>query len=149
MVKFGSQEWAELFEKAVNANEAYAKAADWWEGDFIFQIDPHGGLDKQIRVWVGLHHGKCTGCQVLKDDEEYKLLEKGDTPSGQPFEVEYIYASRIDVWETILKKELDPIRALLSGQAKVTGDMPKILRATEAAKELVASATTIETEFYD
>jgi putative sterol carrier protein len=149
MVKFGSPEWAELFEKAVNSNEAYAKAADWWEGDFIFQIDPHGGLDKQIRVWVGLHHGTCTGCQVLKDDEEYKLLEKGETPSGQPFEVEYIYASRIDVWEMILKKGLDPIRALLSGQAKVTGDMPKILRATEAAKELVASATTIKTEFYD
>jgi putative sterol carrier protein len=149
MVKFGSPEWAELFEKAVNSNEAYAKAADWWEGDFIFQIDPHGGLDKQIRVWVGLHHGKCTGCQTLKDDEDYKLLEKGEAPSGQPFEVEYVYASRIDVWEMILKKELDPIRALLSGQAKVTGDMPKILRATEAAKELVASATTIETEFYD
>lgn len=149
MVKFGSQEWAELFEKAVNSNSAYAKAADWWEGDFIFQIDPHGGLDKQIRVWVGLHHGKCTGCQVLQDDEEYKLLEKGEAPSGQPFEVEYIYGARIDVWEQILKKELDPIRALLSGQAKVTGDMPKILRATEAAKELVASATTIETEFYD
>jgi putative sterol carrier protein len=149
MVKFGSPEWAELFEKAVNANAAYAKAADWWEGDFIFQIDPHGGLDKQIRIWVGLHHGKCTGCQVLKDDDDFILLEKGDEPSGQPFEVEYIYAARIDVWEMILKKELDPIRALLSGQAKVTGDMPKILRATEAAKELVASATTIETEFYD
>lgn len=149
MVKFGSPEWAELFVEAVNSNEAYAKAADWWEGDFIFQIDPHGGLDHQIKAWVGLHHGKCTGCQALKDDEEFKVLEKGEAPSGQPFEVEYVYAARIDVWEKILKKELDPIRALLSGQAKVTGDMPKILRATEAAKELVASATTIETEFYD
>jgi len=148
MVKFGTLEWAELFEKAVNSNDAYAKAADWWEGDFIFQIDPHGGLDKQIRVWVGLYHGNCTGCKILKDDEKYKILEKGEAPSGQPFEAEYIYAARIDVWEKILRKELDPIRALLSGQAKVTGDMPKILRATEAAKELVASATTIETEFY-
>ena len=148
MVKFGTPEWAELFEKAVNSNDAYAKAADWWEGDFIFQIDPHGGLDKQIRVWVGLYHGNCTGCKILKDDEKYKILEKGEAPSGQPFEAEYIYAARIDVWEKILRKELDPIRALLSGQAKVTGDMPKILRATEAAKELVASATTIETEFY-
>ena len=149
MVKFGTPEYAELLIDAINSNEAYAKAADWWEGDFIFQIDPHGGLDKQIRVWVGLHHGKCTGCQVLKDDEEFKLLEKGEASSGQPFEVEYIYGARIDVWEQILRKELDPIRALLSGQAKVEGDMPKILRATEAAKELVSSATTIETEFYD
>jgi len=149
MVKFGSQEWAELFVKAVNSNEAYAKAADWWEGDFIFQVDPHGGLTNQIRIWVGLYHGKCTGAKILKDDEDFTLLQKGESPTGKPFEVEFIYSARVDVWEQILKKELDPIRALLSGQAKVTGDMPKILRATEAAKELVASATTIETEFYD
>lgn len=149
MTKFGSPEWAELFVKAVNANKAYAKAADWWEGDFIFQVDPHGGLTNQIRIWVGLYHGKCTGAQILKDDEDFTLLQKGESPTGKPFEIEFIYSARVDVWEQILKKELDPIRALLSGQAKVTGDMPKILRATEAAKELVASATTIETEFYD
>jgi putative sterol carrier protein len=149
MVKFGNAEWAELFMKAVNANTAYAKAADWWEGDFIFQVDPHGGLDHQIRIWVGLYHGECTGCKILKEGEEFKLLEKGEASSGQPFEVEFVYSARIDVWEKILRKELDPIRALLSGQSKVAGEMPKILRATEAAKELVASATTIETEFYD
>lgn len=149
MAKFGTQEWAELLIDAINSNEAYAKAADWWEGDFIFQADPHGGLDDQIRIWVGLFHGKCTGAQILKKDDEFKLLEKGETPSGQPFEVEFVYSARIDVWEKILNKELDPIRGLLSGQAKVMGDMPKILRATEAAKELVASAATIETEFYD
>jgi putative sterol carrier protein len=149
MVKFGTQEWADLYMDAINSNEDYAKAADWWEGDFIFQVDPHGGLDKQIRMWIGLNHGKCTGCKILKEDEEFKFLEKGEESSGQPFEVEYIYAARIDVWEQMQKKELDPIRALLSGQAKVTGDMAKVLRATEAAKELVVSATTIETEFFD
>ncbi len=148
MVKFASPEWAELYIDAVNNNEAYAKAADWWTGDFIFQVDPHGGLEKQILMWVGLHKGTCTGCAILKEGETFKMLEKGDTPTGEPFEVEFIYAARIDVWEKILKKELDPIRALLSGQAKVTGDMPKVLRATEAAKELVVSATRIDTEFY-
>lgn len=149
MVKFGTQEWADLYMKAINANEDYAKAADWWEGNFIFQVDPHGELDHPIRMWIGLYHGKCTGCQILKDDDEFKLLSKGEAPSNQPFEVEFIYAARIDVWEQLQKKELDPIRALLSGRAKVTGDMAKVLRATEAAKELVVSATTIETEFFD
>ena len=149
MVKFVTQEWADLYMEAINSNEDYARAADWWEGDFIFQVDPYGGLDHQVRMWIGLNHGKCTGCQILKEDEEFKLLEKGEASSGQPFEVEFIYAARIDVWEQMQKNELDPIRALLSGQAKVTGDMAKVLRATEAAKELVVSATTIKTEFYD
>ncbi len=149
MVKFGSQEWADLFKEAVNANEAYAKAADWWTGDFIFQIDPAGGLKERILVYVGLYHGKCTGCKVLDKSEKYRLLEKGEEPSGQPYEVEYVYASAIDVWEQLYRAELDPIRALLSGKASVTGDMAKVLRATEAAKQLVASASTIETQFYD
>jgi putative sterol carrier protein len=149
MAKFGTPEYAELLIDAINSNEAYAKAADWWTGDFIFQVEPHGGLDHQIRMWVGLHHGKCTGSKILDEDEQYTLLNKGDEPAGKPYEVEFVYSAKMDVWEKILKKELDPIRALLSGQAKVQGDMPKILRATDAAKELVASATNIETEFYD
>jgi putative sterol carrier protein len=148
MTKFGTQEWADLFMKAVNENEAYAKAADWWTGNFIFQIDPHGGLTNQINLWVGLHKGDCTGTKILEPDEAYTLLQKGEASTGKPYEVEYIYAARVDVWEQIMKKELDPIRAMLAGKAKVVGDMPKILRATEAAKQLVASATTIQTEFY-
>jgi putative sterol carrier protein len=147
-VKFATPEWAELYIDAVNSNEDYAKAADWWEGDFIFQVDPHGGLEKQILMWIGLLHGKCTGSKILADGETFKLLEKGEKPSGQPNEVEFVYAARIDVWEEILKKRLGPIRALLSGQAKVSGDMAKVLRATEAAKQLVESATTLDTEFY-
>jgi putative sterol carrier protein len=149
MVKFGTPEYAELLINAINSNEAYAKAADWWEGDFIFLAEPHGGLDHQIRIWVGLYHGKCTGSKILQEGDEFRLLKKGEEPAGKPFEVEFVYSARIDVWEKILRKELDPIRALLSGQAKVEGDMPKILRATEAAKELVASAASVETEFYD
>ena len=149
MAKFGTPEYAKLLVEAINSNEAYAKAADWWEGNFIFDVEPHGGLDHPIKIWVGLYHGKCTGCKVLGEGEEFTLLNKGDKSSGKPNEVEFVYSAKMDVWEKILKKELDPIRALLSGQAKVQGDMPKILRATDAAKELVASATTIETEFYD
>jgi putative sterol carrier protein len=148
MVKFGTPEYAELLIEAINSNKAYAKAADWWEGDFVFQAEPHGGLDHQIRIWVGLYHGKCTGSKILGRDEQFTLLKKGEKPSGKAFEVEFVYSASIDVWENILKKGLDPIRALLSGQAKVEGDMPKILRATEAAKELVASAASLETEFY-
>ena len=148
MVKFATPEWTKLYIDALNSNADYAKAADWWTGDFIFQIDPHGGLEKQILMWVGLHKGKCTGCEILKEGESYRMLEKGEEPTGKPFEVEFVYSARIDVWEKIVKKELDPIRALLSGQSKVQGDMAKVLRATEAAKQLVVSATRIDTEFY-
>ncbi|MBY8986314.1 MAG: SCP2 sterol-binding domain-containing protein [Candidatus Lokiarchaeota archaeon] len=140
-MKFGTQEWAEAYAKALNANENYRDAAgpkgfppDGWEGDFLFIVEPAGNLDHEIRMFVGLYHGECTGCRVLKEGEE----------TG----AEYEYSGPYDAWEQVLKKELDPIRGLLAGKFKLKGDMAKVLKATRAAAELVNSTTTIETEFY-
>ena len=140
-LKFGTQEWAEAYAKALNANENYRDAAgpkgfppDGWEGDFLFIVEPAGNLDHEIRMFVGLYHGECTGCRVLKEGEE----------TG----AEYEYSGPYDAWEQVLKKELDPIRGLLAGKFKLKGDMAKVLKATRAAAELVNSTTTIDTEFY-
>jgi len=151
MPKFGTPDWAKTFCETVNNNDAYAEAAATWEGDFIFVVNPSGNLDHEILMYIGLYHGDCTGAAVLKEGEEYKLLEKGEEPSGNeppPYEAEFLYEAKYDDWVKILKKELDPIRALLSGKAKVKGDMAKIMRATKAAQELVRSTTLMETEFY-
>ena len=140
-MKFGSDEWAEAYAKAINDNENYRDAAgpkgfppDGWEGDFLFIVEPAGNLDHEIRMFVGLYHGECTGCRVLKEGEEV--------------DAEYEYSGPYDAWEQVLKKELDPIRGLLSGKFKLKGDMAKVLKATRAAAELVNSTTTIDTDFY-
>ena len=140
-MKFGTQEWAEAYANALNTSENYKDAAgpkalppDGWEGDFLFIVEPAGNLDHEIRMFVGLYHGDCTGCRVLKEGEEV--------------DVEYEISGPYDVWEQVLKKELDPIRGLLAGKLKIKGDMAKVLKATRAASELVNSTTTINTEFY-
>ena len=148
MPKFGSQGWCDDYVKAINANEAYAEAASWWEGDFIFVIHPSGNLDHELQMWIGLDHGKCTGAKALAELNTYKVLKKGEKPSGEGIEAEYVYSANYDNWVKILKGELDPVRALLSGQAKVVGDMAKIMRATKAAQELVKTTGVIDTEFY-
>jgi len=150
MPKFGTQDWCDLYMEALNNNEAYAEAASGWEGDFVFVIKPSGNLDHEIQMWIGLYHGKCTGAQII-DLGAYKVLAKGEAPSGNPpppYEVEYVYEASYDIWVLILKNELDSVRALLSGQAKVVGDMAKIMEATKAAQQLVATTTQIDTEFY-
>ena len=138
---FGSKEWADAFCKAINENENYRDAAgpegfppDGWEGDFLFIVEPSGNLDHEIRIFVGLYHGDCTGCRVVEEGEEV--------------EVEYEYAGPYDAWVAIINKELDPIRALLSGKTRLKGDMAKVLRATRAAQELVVSSTMVDTEFF-
>jgi len=140
-MKFGTPEWATAYCKALNENENYKDAAgpdgfppDGWEGDFLFVINPSGNLDHEIRMFVGLYHGECTGARILDEGEET--------------DAEFEYSGSYDSWVQVLKKELDPIRGLLAGKFKLKGDMAKVLRATRAAQELVVSTTMIETEFY-
>jgi putative sterol carrier protein len=149
MPKFMSDEWLELYKEALNNNQAYAKAASWWTGDFVFIVRASGKLDHDIISFIGLTHGKCTGVKPIKSPDEYEVVKPGQpASSAKKTAVEYVYEARYDVWLKILKGELDPVRGLLSGQAKIQGDMAKILKATDAAKELVRTSSMIETEFY-
>jgi putative sterol carrier protein len=149
MPKFMSDEWLDLYKDALNANEAYAKAASWWTGDFIFIVRASGNLKHDIFSYIGLHHGKCTGVKPISGEDEYEVVKPGVTASSvDKTAVEYTYEAKYETWLKILKGELDPVRGLLSGQAKIAGDMAKILKATDAAKELVRTSTLIDTEFY-
>jgi len=148
MPKFMSEEWLSLFRDAVNSNDAYAKAASWWTGDFIFTVRASGNLDQDAMAFIGLNRGKCTGVKTISSEDEYEVVKPGESASSEDkVAVEYVYEANYDSWISILKEELDPIRALLSGKAKIEGDMAKILKATDAAKELVRSASKVDTEF--
>ncbi|MBD3214703.1 MAG: sterol carrier protein [Candidatus Lokiarchaeota archaeon] len=133
-MKFATEEWAKAYCKAINENPDYAEAASWWEGDFVFIIEPSGNLDHEIHMFVGLFHGECTGARILAEGEET--------------DAEFIFSGPYDNWLKVLKKELDPIQGLMSGKFKLKGNMAKVMRATKAAQELVNSTTVIDTEFY-
>jgi len=144
-----SAEWLNLYKNALNSNDAYARAASWWTGDFIFVVRASGKLDHDIFAFIGLTHGKCTGVKPIKGEDEYQVVKPGEGASSKDkVAVEYVYEAKYDAWLRILRGELDPVRGLLSGQARIVGDMAKILKATDAAKELVRTSTLIDTEFY-
>ena len=149
MPKFMSEEWLELYKDALNNNEAYAKAASWWTGDFVFKVNASGNLDHDVMSYIGLTHGKCTGVRLISGEDEFEVIGPDEqASSSEKLGVEYVYEANYDTWLLILNGSLDPIRALLSGKAKIQGDMAKVLKATDAAKELVRSATLVDTELY-
>ncbi|UCE10500.1 MAG: hypothetical protein JSW61_00815 [Candidatus Thorarchaeota archaeon] len=149
MPKFLSDEWLDLYKDALNDNEAYAKAASWWTGDFIFIVRASGNLDHDVSAFIGLKHGKCTGVKSISSEDEYELVAPGGSATSEDkIAVEYVYEADYDSWVQILKGDLDPVRALLSGQSRIQGDMAKVLKATDAAKELVRTAGMVETEFF-
>ena len=149
MPELFSPEWLELYEVALNKNEDYAKAASWWTGDFVFIVRASGNLDHDLSAYVGLKHGKCTGVKTISGESDYELVGEGESASdAAKLGVEYTYEASYDTWLLILKGELDPIRGLLSGKAKIQGNMAKVLKATDAAKELVRTAGMIETDYF-
>ena len=120
-MKVMSEEWWKIYEEKINSNKAYEEAASWWEGDFIFDVQPGGPFTGHIKAFVGLLHP----------------------------EVEFIVAGTYDNWLKVLQKELDPIQGMMAGKLRLTGNMAKIMRAVKAAQELVNSTTMIENvEYY-
>jgi putative sterol carrier protein len=135
MYEFGSDEWLQAFQEAINGSEAYAHAAKTWEGDFYFIVDPGGPIDEEIVMYMDLWHGKCREAYVVAD-----RLEKNAA---------FVINAPESVWRKVVGKKLDPIQGLMTRQLKLKGDMIKIMKAVKAAKELVECTTKVPTEFHD
>ena len=135
MAKFLSQEWCDLYKEAINSNKAYEEAARTWEGDFYF-ISEAGGLVKEpIYMYIDLYHGKCRKAEIVNDPNKYKP--------------EFTISASYPVWKRIATKELDSIKAMITRQAKLSGNMAKIMRYVKAANELTNSTTRVSTEWLD
>ncbi len=130
---FGTDEWAKAFMEEINKNEAYAKAAADWEGDFYFVVKPKKFFDEQLIMYLDLWHGKCRNAEVVEDESKY-------SPA-------YKLIANDDNWKAIIDRKLDPIRGMMIRKLKLEGDMGKIMRYVKAAQELVNSATKVPTEF--
>ena len=50
-------------------------------------------------------------------------------------------------WVKLIKGEIDPIQGLMTGKFKLDGSMMKIMRYTNAAKEMVNTAKMVDTQF--
>jgi len=62
-------------------------------------------------------------------------------------EAEFVYESPYSNWKKLIKGEIDPIKGLLTRKFKLKGNVMKVMRVTKAAKELVATASKVPTEF--
>jgi len=135
-IYFPSEVWLEEYVKKINANPEYAKAAANWEGDFLYVIEPDVTEPEQFRAqkiitYYDLWHGKCRKAFLV-------------TPESRMPDAEFVVQGKYSIWVKVLQGKLDPIKALLSRQLKLKGNIAKALRAGKAAKELVRSAMLIE-----
>jgi putative sterol carrier protein len=105
VAKFPSPEWAELFHAAVNASAEYADAARAWEGDVLLRVLPDEGLTFPSGIQLDLDHGACRSAVYV--------------PDARGGETEFAFEATARDWQRVLRKEADPVKAVLSGQVKV------------------------------
>ncbi len=133
-LKFGSEEWVSAYKDALNANKDYETAAATWEGDFIFEVTPDGNLDHEIRFWIDLMHGKALDAKVITKEEK---------PDAA-----FVATGKYSDYMKIINKEIGPVKAIMMRKLKLQGNMAKVMRAVEAAKQLVNTIGLVDTEFY-
>lgn len=132
---FASKDWLEAYKQALNGDlgEAWQKAAEDFEGDFLFVIKADDRLDETVQYYIDLYHGECRKAEMITEDDTVP-------------EAEFQYIGSYSNWEKLLKGQIDPIRGLLMRKFKLIGNKAKLMR-TPVAKELVQTARKIDTSF--
>lgn len=133
MPRFPTEEWASEYVQKLNSNPSYQQAGKSWEGDITFVIRGDEGLDHDAFLYLDLLHGECKGYKFTTKEE--------DIPKS-----EFKYVGKYANWVRLINKEIDPIQGILTGKFKLEGSMMKIMKYTKAAKEMVSTASTVETE---
>jgi putative sterol carrier protein len=129
-----TDEWADAWCRALNTSPAYRHAAAVWEGAVgLVMARPTG----EVRaVLMDLWHGECRSARVVAPAE----LEGA----------RYVIEAPAETWREMLALRASPLAALLTGKLRLTrGNIAELLPYVNAAKELVTTATGIETVFPD
>lgn len=132
-----TQEWADAFRAAIDADPAYQRAAaSWtWPVALVVQARPDLGIPEERAVEVDLDRGRCHAARVVAGDAvTADIALRGD----------------YDTWKRIVRGELDPVTAVTMGKLKlVRGSLTTLMLHTGAARALVACAASVPTRFPD
>jgi putative sterol carrier protein len=136
-VLYPSDEWCQEWKKAINSNEVIEESGKNWgidfNGNWIFEVTPGGGLEKTTYLYLEVKAGKCTDSRLIEDPSE---LEAGFFCTG-PYES----------FKSVVKGEKDFIEGVVKSTFKLKGDMTKIMLNVRFIKEVANSLSTFESEF--
>ena len=128
-MSFPSARWAAAFFAALNQNPAYQEAAKAWEGDIVFRVRPPEPDQPSPGIHLKLAHGHCSEATYYPDIRNVTS--------------EFVYEGTLENWARLLRREVDPVKAILNGTFKIRGNPAKLMRFTRAAKELVETAASV------
>ncbi len=126
--------WAKACQEAINRNGVYKIAARDWVWPLVLVMERGEGLPEARAVYLDLYRGVCRGTRIATP------AERRTAP--------YVICATPENWQRVLRGQLDPILALLRGKLKLErGNLVKLARYGNAAKQLVLSAAQVESTF--
>jgi putative sterol carrier protein len=137
-MRFATQEWADAFRAQIEASDGYRKSGKGWTHGVIallVRAAPAQGIPEPVGMWLDLHGGRCKEARVVSQSEA----------SRAPYCIEGDYKD----WKAVLRRELDPVKAIVARRLTLRGSLFTLLRYVPAALELVACSTRVPTEFPD
>ncbi len=130
---FPSDSWIKDLSRRLNESPSYERSAKDWEGDFVFVVEADEELEETAYLFLGLHHGKSTGAELMEHEEERDAA--------------FVIRAPFSVWRKVIEGELDPIRGMMTRRLKLSGNMMKIMRYPKAAQEIVSCCAEVPTEW--
>ena len=140
MATFPGEEWGRLYMEEINNSPEYAEAAATWEGDlvFVYEREPDKNVPNDVYAWLDLWHGKC---------RDVAVLDTPDDPRAQ--NAQFTISAPYSRWKSVMRGELEPVKAMMQGKIKLRGDLPTIVKYVKASNVLVDLAGKVPTEFVD
>jgi hypothetical protein len=135
-MRFASREWIEAVVSAVNAQPDLAKALAGLPRDAAFVVEAERPVfPRTVAVYAEQEGGRVARWRILPDEDD--LLE---------IEPAYVLRARHGIWRALLSGA-DPVKAALSGQVQVKGDLEALVRRSRYRYVVDAALAAVETEF--
>ncbi len=136
-VLYPSNEWCQEWKNAINDSEAIEESGKKWgvdfNGNFLFEVTPGGGLDKTTYLYLEAKEGKCTDSRLVDNPSE---VDTGFFCTG-PYEA----------FKLVIKGEKDFIEGVVRGGFKLKGNMMKIMMHAKFIRAVANSLSTFESTF--
>jgi len=123
-LEFPSREFAEALCRALNESEAYRRYARGWRWPILFKVEGGPGFV------LDLYDGECRGVEWFDDASQASA--------------EYVLSAPREVWLSVIRGDVHPIRAILSRKIRLErGSYTTLARYSMAATEIVRAARSV------
>ncbi len=135
-MRFASREWLAAVADAVNAQPDLPKALAGLPADAAFVVEAERpAFPRTVAVHAEQNGGRVARWRILPDADDILEIEPA-----------YVIRARYGTWRALLRGA-DPVKAALSGQVKVEGDLEALVRRSGYRYVVDAALAAVPTEF--